>query len=188
MPKNKISRFWVLKAPQTSGFWGPIPLPPRPRPSENMEICGLQFSRDISKKCEGKCSSLIFYPLWPIKKIFFQIHLYAHAYSRIWTLRPWNKTITTNCRHYDFVASFIARANCAVNPCICFTFSENYRRGLKSLLCCSGSAGDSRNSRKSHTELLHSVKNKDRLAYKTTHNNYVVSGQRPNHVFIISSV
>ena len=102
----------------------------------------------------------------------------------------WDTSTALPCTivRYDFVASFIARANCAVNPCICFTFSENYRRGLKSLLCCSGSAGDSRNSRKSHTELLHSVKNKDRLAYKTTHNNYVVSGQRPNHVVIISSV
>ena len=45
---------------------------------------------------------------------------------------------------YHFIASFIARANCAVNPGICFTFSGNYRRGLKSLFNCSGGLRNSR--------------------------------------------
>ena len=32
------------------------------------------------------------------------------------------------------VAIFMVRANCAINPCICFIFSRNYREGLKTLL------------------------------------------------------
>jgi len=32
------------------------------------------------------------------------------------------------------VARFMARTNCAINPCICFIFSRNYREGLKTLL------------------------------------------------------
>ena len=35
---------------------------------------------------------------------------------------------------YWSIALFTARANSAINPCICFIFSENYRRGLKRLL------------------------------------------------------
>ena len=31
------------------------------------------------------------------------------------------------------VAIFMGRANCAINPCICFTFSRNYCEGLKNL-------------------------------------------------------
>ena len=91
--------------------------------------------------------------------------------------------------HYHFIASFIARANCAVNPCICFTFSENYRRGLKSLVSRgSDLPGGLKNSRKSHTEVYsQSVKSKDRLVHKAT-NNYTVSGQRPHHVVMISTV
>ena len=37
-------------------------------------------------------------------------------------------------RYIWFICLFIARANCAVNPCICFIFSENYRQGLRNLL------------------------------------------------------
>ncbi|CAH3126929.1 unnamed protein product, partial [Pocillopora meandrina] len=32
------------------------------------------------------------------------------------------------------IAFFLARSYCAVNPCICFIFSGNYRQGLKNLL------------------------------------------------------
>ena len=32
------------------------------------------------------------------------------------------------------IASFMSSANCAINPCICFIFSGNYRQGLKRLL------------------------------------------------------
>jgi len=36
--------------------------------------------------------------------------------------------------YFSIVASFMAQANCAINPCICFIFSRNYRDGLKTLL------------------------------------------------------
>ena len=35
--------------------------------------------------------------------------------------------------YFTFVVAFIAHANYAINPCICFIFSQNYRQGLKSL-------------------------------------------------------
>ena len=37
-------------------------------------------------------------------------------------------------QHFIILAFFMARANCALNPCICFIFSRNYREGLKTLL------------------------------------------------------
>ena len=36
-------------------------------------------------------------------------------------------------QYFYSVALFIARANCAINPCVCFIFSVNYREGLKTL-------------------------------------------------------
>ena len=36
-------------------------------------------------------------------------------------------------RCFFSVAIFMTRVNCAVNPCICFIFSRNYRTGLKTL-------------------------------------------------------
>ena len=35
--------------------------------------------------------------------------------------------------YFFTVTLFMARANCAINPCICFIFSTNYREGLKTL-------------------------------------------------------
>ena len=37
---------------------------------------------------------------------------------------------------YESIAFFMAHSNCAINPCICFSFSANYRQGLKRLLKC----------------------------------------------------
>ena len=34
------------------------------------------------------------------------------------------------------VALLLSRTNSAMNPCICFIFSGNYRQGLKNLLGC----------------------------------------------------
>ena len=50
----------------------------------------------------------------------------------------WNTTIKLSCdvKPLYFITMFMARANCAINPCICFTFSGNYRQGLKGLLRC----------------------------------------------------
>jgi len=36
--------------------------------------------------------------------------------------------------NYFFAAQIIARANCAINPCICLFFSRNYRQCLRSFL------------------------------------------------------
>ena len=46
--------------------------------------------------------------------------------SSIWSSR--------NFFLYDFFTSFMAAANCAVNPIICLIFSSNYRQGLKRLV------------------------------------------------------
>ena len=37
-------------------------------------------------------------------------------------------------QYFYTVAHCMAHANCAINPCICFIFSRNYREGLKTLL------------------------------------------------------
>ena len=93
----------------------------------------------------------------------------------------WDTSTSLPCSimQYYFIASFIAHANCAVNPCICFTFSGNYRRGLKSLFKCSGGL-------RSYTE-LYSLRSKDRLVCKTA-NNCAVSDQRRNYFVMISAV
>ena len=36
--------------------------------------------------------------------------------------------------YFKPITLFMARANCAINPCICFIFSTNYREGPKTLL------------------------------------------------------
>ncbi|XP_078376040.1 substance-K receptor-like [Oculina patagonica] len=41
------------------------------------------------------------------------------------------------CLLYFSVARFMAHAHCALNICICFTFSGKYRQGIKGLLSCS---------------------------------------------------
>ena len=46
--------------------------------------------------------------------------------------------IAGSCGFDYFILSayFLAHSNCAINPCICFIFSGNYRQGLKNLLSC----------------------------------------------------
>jgi len=43
---------------------------------------------------------------------------------------------------HDTIPYFIAYSNCAINPCICFVFSRNYRQGLKRLLKCYNTVQD----------------------------------------------
>ena len=47
-------------------------------------------------------------------------------------------TMTFSCAfwHFRSISVFLAYSNCAINPCICFIFSGNYRQGLKNLLSC----------------------------------------------------
>ena len=49
----------------------------------------------------------------------------------------WDDTTSFSCGilPYRFIVRFMAQANCAINPCICFIFCQNYRQGLKRLLC-----------------------------------------------------
>ena len=49
-----------------------------------------------------------------------------------------NTTMISSCGFLYFrsVAYFLAVANCAISPCICFTFSGNYRGELKNILSC----------------------------------------------------
>lgn len=53
----------------------------------------------------------------------------------------WRQPPQPSCgmQHFAFFAKFMAYANCAINPCICFIFSGNYREGLNSLFGCSSS-------------------------------------------------
>ncbi|XP_078377868.1 QRFP-like peptide receptor [Oculina patagonica] len=39
-------------------------------------------------------------------------------------------------QYFELVARLMSRANFAINPCICFIFSGNYRQALKNLLRC----------------------------------------------------
>ena len=52
----------------------------------------------------------------------------------------WDQTTKSSCvvQHpLTTVVATMARANCAINPCICFISSENFRKGLKNFLRCS---------------------------------------------------
>ena len=53
----------------------------------------------------------------------------------------WNgSSVSCGMIDYQYIASFMVYANCAINPCICFVFSGNYRQGLKRLFGCFGAA------------------------------------------------
>ena len=45
------------------------------------------------------------------------------------------ESLTESCafEYFSFISSLMAFSNCAINPCICFIFSGNYRQGLKNL-------------------------------------------------------
>ena len=43
-------------------------------------------------------------------------------------------TFSCSITHFHSITNFMPYTNCAINPCICFIFSGNYRHGLKSLL------------------------------------------------------
>ena len=49
--------------------------------------------------------------------------------------KAWNSK-PCGIRSNALIVPLMARANCAINPCICFIFSGNYRRGLKRLVKC----------------------------------------------------
>ena len=51
--------------------------------------------------------------------------------------RESDRTLPCGIYLYYNIAYFMLVSSCAINPCICFTFSGNYRQGLKRLLKCS---------------------------------------------------
>ena len=61
--------------------------------------------------------------------------------TTIWwffVLYPPDSTMTASCgfQYFALIASCLAHFNSAINPCISFIFSGNYRQGLKNLLRC----------------------------------------------------
>ena len=55
----------------------------------------------------------------------------------------WDQTTKSSCDvgHLLTVVAIMARANCTINPYICFISSGNFRKGLKNLLRCSWALG-----------------------------------------------
>jgi len=45
-----------------------------------------------------------------------------------------NTMMACDFQYFYSLAFLLVSSNCAINPCICFIFSSNYREGLKSLL------------------------------------------------------
>ena len=117
---------------------------------------------------------------WMPLSVFKVLYLYV-----------WDTSIPLSCsmQYYRFIASFIARANCAINPCICFVFSGNYRQELKSLLNCFRGYGSWSSVRKSRTELYFPLtKFLERPVNKTVNNPTVVDNQLRNNFVMISAV
>ena len=52
----------------------------------------------------------------------------------------WNFSVPCSAVDYVTFTMFLAYTNCVINPLICFTFSSNYRQGLKRLIHCFSSA------------------------------------------------
>ena len=51
---------------------------------------------------------------------------------------PGRSSVSCGFELYQEIARFMVCVSCAMNPCICFIFSGNYRGGLKKLLKCFG--------------------------------------------------
>ncbi|XP_078378203.1 QRFP-like peptide receptor [Oculina patagonica] len=47
-----------------------------------------------------------------------------------------SSTVSCGFQYFWLVAMLMSRANCAINPCVCFLFSGNYRQSLGNLLKC----------------------------------------------------
>ena len=58
--------------------------------------------------------------------------------SIYWFLKIFSSdnAVISSCgfRYFASIVFFLTYSNCAINPCICFIFSGNYRQGLKNLL------------------------------------------------------
>ena len=70
---------------------------------------------------------LAFAVCWVPLSIYWPIILFSSDNAMIWSC---------GFRYFASIAFFLSHSNCAINPCICFIFSGNYRQGLKNLLSC----------------------------------------------------
>ena len=70
--------------------------------------------------------------------LLFAICLLPDTASWLLILHKSDGTMTFSCAFWYFtsISVFLVYSNCALNPCICFIFSGNYRQGLKNLLRC----------------------------------------------------
>ena len=68
----------------------------------------------------------------------FAVCWLPHSIYQFLTIFSSDNTMKSSCGFicFAYIASFLAFSNCAINPCICFIFSGNYRQGLKNLLSC----------------------------------------------------
>ena len=57
-------------------------------------------------------------------------------YSTITLLLFFARDLPCRISLFEHITYLMVILNCAINPCICFTFSANYRQGLKRLLKC----------------------------------------------------
>ena len=57
--------------------------------------------------------------------------------SIVWILSNFVSDIRScGFQYFWFVVDYISISNCAINPCICFIFSKNYRQSLRNLFRC----------------------------------------------------
>ncbi len=95
-------------------------------PSTNAEQRRLKRHRSVLKMASPIILGLA--ACWtPLCTFYFY---YLHTVSRDRNITE----LSCSVIRIFYLVSFIAHTNCAVNPCICFTFSGNYRQRLRSLL------------------------------------------------------
>lgn len=104
------------------------------------------------------------------------------------SLLVWDITKSSSCNmlQYHFIASFMGQANCAVNPCICFIFSENYRCGLKNIFNCFGPHPERNSIFRKTAEFSHPKKR--RFSNKSTRHSLIVDDQPSNNFVMITPV
>ena len=84
--------------------------------------------RNVLKMCIGIV--LVFAMCWLPFTIYFLLIVFPPDSTMI---------ASRGFKCFHFIAHPLAFSNCAINPYICFVFSENDRQGLKNLLSCRNS-------------------------------------------------
>ena len=88
----------------------------------------LKRERNVLRMCIAIVLAFVF--CW----LPFSIDWFLYLFSSDRTMH----LLAPSCgiQYFSSIAFFLAQSNCAINPCICFIFSGNYRQGLKNLLRC----------------------------------------------------